>query len=351
LTKKKKKKKKKKLPVAEVIALQNQIRKENQFCLEETKTRNVLIVGRTRSGKSTAIGVLKDPCHEPKEMSIFSDTVDPKFSSFSLDDKETSIKYTLNIIDTPGLKEVKKIGEDARSDEMILGTIKYCLKNEITKINSLLIFISFEIGVTKDDLDSFQSFLEKFGHDGIKIGICITRSEDKSDSWKKNVVEQLKQHSYFSQILEKPNIKICFIGCVDQVKGETVTNIKDLKSLFVKVYKMRRELLKLIFESDNQVKLVDLPISSGMLTAMKELFDEQFNILKELDNANDFNLATNKLKVTKFAENIQKMIQNEALLYDPDMQKLFQEMKARMKSLAPKMPEKLRSEFVGILVL
>jgi len=159
---------KSKIPEDDIKALLYEIRSGNPYSLEETQTRNILIVGRTRSGKSTAVGILKDPCHEPKEMSIFSDTVDPKYQSFALDDKVKNIKYTINVIDTPGLKEVKQIGVDARNDSVILNTINYCLKNEITKINLLLIFISFELGVTNDDLDSFQTFLEKFEHDNIK---------------------------------------------------------------------------------------------------------------------------------------------------------------------------------------
>jgi len=207
------------IPLEQILSLKKEIREHNKYSLEETKTRNVLIVGRTRSGKSTAVGVLKDPCYEPKDMSIFSDTVDPKFQSFSLDNTETQTKYTMNIIDTPGLKEVKQMGIEARSDAAIINTINYCLKNEITKINVLLIFISFELGITKDDLDSFKSFLEKFGHEKIKIGICITRSEDKDLKWQQNIENQLKQHEYFHEVLKKPNIRLCFIGCVDPQKN------------------------------------------------------------------------------------------------------------------------------------
>jgi len=268
------------IPVEETELLQRKIRVQNQYSLEETKTRNVLIVGRTRSGKSTAVGVLKDPCYEPKEMSIFSGTVEPKFQSFALDDKTTSCKYTVNVIDTPGLKEVKQIGIEARSDQVIMNTINYCLKNEITKINTLLIFISFELGVTRDDLDSFQTFLEKFSHDNITIGVCITRAEDKTPQWKKNIIDQLGQHQYFANILKKKNIKICFIGCVDQIKNHTISKIEDLQKLYVKVYKMREELLKTIFDSDPQVMLIDLPIAAGLKNDMEKIFIEQNEILK-----------------------------------------------------------------------
>jgi len=170
---------------AELNKLLREVRINNKYPMEETQTRNVLMVGKTRSGKSTAVGVLKDPCYEPKAMSIFSDTFDPKFQSFSLDDKNRSIKYTINIIDTPGLKEMKRVGESARGDQVILNTINHCLENEITKINTLLIFISFDLGVGKQDLESFQTYIENFYSKDIKIGLCITRCENKSEDWKK----------------------------------------------------------------------------------------------------------------------------------------------------------------------
>jgi len=235
------------IPSDQIAALKADVRSNNKYSLEETKTRNVLIVGRTRSGKSTAVGILKDPCFEPKQMSIFSDTVEPKFQSFSLDNTLTQVKYTVNVIDTPGLKEVKQMGIEARSDATIIETINYCLKNEITKINVLLIFISFELGVTKDDVDAFRSFLEKFGHESIKIGICITRSEDKDQQWQKNVEEQLNQHAYFNEVLKRPNISICFTGCVDPQKTALLSNVDDLKKIYIKVYNLRRKVLEIVF--------------------------------------------------------------------------------------------------------
>ena len=174
------------------------------------------MVGRSRSGKSTACGVFKvkkkkkkkkkfnffnrtiffltifffffffkkDPCYETKEMSIFSDTVHPDFSSFSLDRSDENnaipLKYTFNIIDTPGLKEVKPNGITPRDDEKILETIKYCLRNEITKINVLLIFVSFDIGMNTEDVVTIKTFFDKFDNGEIKICIVITRAEDKT---------------------------------------------------------------------------------------------------------------------------------------------------------------------------
>jgi len=347
----------KKIPIEDVKDLQYAIRKGDPFPLEATETRNVLIVGRTRSGKSTAIGVLKDPCHEPKEMSIFSDTVDPKFQSFSLDNKDPTsdntteskkTKYTLNIIDTPGLKEVKKMGEDARSDAIILNTISYCLKNEITKINILLIFISFELGVTNDDLNSFQTFLQNFENDNIKIGICITRAEDKPESWRKNIKFQLSEHEYFSKVLQRGNVELVFCGCVDSLKNETVSNIDDLVNFYRRVCEMRRDLLELIFTAKDQAKLVDLPIASTVKKkTITDLFDMQFKILDYLTPLSDLETSTVKNKLVDFGSNIDAMVKNEAIILDSEMQIRFQKMKEMMKPIYVRLPDNLKSGFAG----
>jgi len=293
------------IPEAEIGKLKKEVRDRNGFSLEETKTRNVLIVGRTRSGKSTAVGVLKDPCHSPKSMSIFSDTVEPKFQSFSLDNKESSTKYTLNIIDTPGLKEVKEVGVEARSDLAIMNTINYCLTNEITKINVLLIFISFELGITSDDLSAFQSFIEKFGHDNIKIGICVTRSEDKDKQWQTDIEEQLKKHVYFREVLKRPNICLCFIECVDPQKATILSNVDDLKKIYVRVYNLRKKVLEIVFDADKQVSLLELPIAKAAADNLQAVFESQSGILAFLENNSDMNTAQAQSKLADFAANVE----------------------------------------------
>ena len=62
------------LPDTVLNEVKLKILKKDEYVLEHTETRNVIMVGRTRSGKSTAVGVLKNPCFQPEQMSIFSKT-------------------------------------------------------------------------------------------------------------------------------------------------------------------------------------------------------------------------------------------------------------------------------------
>lgn len=348
---KSKKIEKKKISPTEIQNLHTNIRNNDNFPMEETKTRSTLIVGKSHSGKTTGVGTLKDICYSPQLMSLFSDTFEPKYTSFSLQDKDNEIKYTLNIIDTPGLKEVKKIGEDARSDDVILSTINYCLKNEITKINCLLIFISFETGVGSDDLDSFSTFIEKFGHEKLKIGIIITRAENKTDEWKKEMMDQLNQHTYFSNILKKENVKVMFLGCVDSMQIQAFSNIDDLEYLYSVVNEMRTELLKFIFSAEGSVKLIDLPIAFGIKNSVQECFKIQFDILTKLENCTDFSIGNIQTKIDEFSLNIDAIASCQAILFDDEMNKMFLEMKGRMKNICPKMDEKTRARFSGKVIL
>jgi len=73
------------------------------------------MLGRSGSGKTTAINVIKDTYAKPQRRSLFSDTnISSRIQSFSLDDSKNSIIYTLNIVDTLGVNEVKPMGQDAR---------------------------------------------------------------------------------------------------------------------------------------------------------------------------------------------------------------------------------------------
>jgi len=295
---------------------------------------------------------LKDPCYCAKLMSIFSDTEDAKFHSFALHDKVNNTKYSVNMIDTPGLHESKAIGEQKRDDEMIMKAINACLKLEITKINTLLIFISFELGVTQDDLECFKVFLDKFGHDNISIVMAITRAEDKAVGWKSSIENELKAHPYFSAILKKGNIKIKFIGCV--VNPIEYSNKRDLQLKYSKVYKMREELLAAIFESESQVQLIDLPIANTTKNGILQIFTEQNEILDYLSNINDFEIGEVRLKITKFALNIDKLGELQGYLVSDNMNQHWAKLRDRMSVLLttkPDMPAEVKAEFIGKVVL
>ena len=74
------------------------------YYFTETKVINILMVGRSQSGKTTIIDTLKNP-HVCATSRGFSDTREGSLHSLVLRDQSHNLIYQVNIIDTPGLKE------------------------------------------------------------------------------------------------------------------------------------------------------------------------------------------------------------------------------------------------------
>jgi len=258
-----------------------ELRKRDNYNLEETELRNVLMMGRTRSGKSTAVGVIKDLCHEPKEISIFSDTENPKFQSFALLNKKDGVKLTLNMIDTPGVFEVKVDEARARINETILKVISQCSQNEITKLHCVIIFSSFETGINIQDVEAIKMFSEIF--EGTNIILCITRSEGKSGRFKENLKDQLTQYKELKHIAKD---QIFFMGCFDSKTTQLVKK-EDIIECYRDINSMRTQLLTKIFSCIEPAQIRGLSIVKNKVGQLTNLIDTYMTNLIEVMKAAD----------------------------------------------------------------
>jgi GTPase Era involved in 16S rRNA processing len=340
-------------PVENEVAreVQHEIRDANKYKFEHSEVRNIICVGRTRSGKTTATRVLQDLCYQPEKMDIFSQTVQPEFHTFAIKDEMHNNRYTFNIIDTPGLHEVKKVNEIARDDSVIIDTINFCLKNEVTKINSLLIFTSFESGLNQDDLDSIQCFMDKFSHERITVCLCITRFESKNPSEKNALYDQLLQHEFFAKLLKLDYFHVVYLGAVD-TRSTTYTSVDSLTKAYKKIYEMRKSLLDILFLSKPQVKLSELPFSTHAKKDLLRRFREQNEHLSTIQNCANFHSEAFREALYKFELNLRIISQSELIVGD-GIRKVYLDMQERMKVIAertsPKMDIDLKKRFYGPL--
>jgi len=314
-----------KLTDADVANAKHEITRQNEFELIETETRNVLLLGKTRSGKSTAVSVLKDPCYEPKDFSLFSETVEAKFQSFSIKDNQMRDeitgpvikKYTINVIDTPGLFEVKAIGDtmETRTNDSIISTISKCLENEITKLNCVMMFASFDAGVDENDVESIKIFAKLFGkrsipassssssaaaaasvsavpsksETGLRIALCITRSDKHDAKWCKGIAEQVMRHPQLAPIIKENDIKILFMGCIEPLGGGFY-NFDHLFKGYSRIYFLRKNVLEFIINSPDQVKLLELDLMQSKKQEIAGVIDvlmQGFKFFKTVKDLND----------------------------------------------------------------
>jgi GTPase SAR1 family protein len=337
----------------EVDTIRKVVHDNNKHVLESASTRNVLILGKSRSGKSTMIGVLKDPTFAAEELSLFANKMDPQFQSFSLRDvTDEKTRYNLNVIDTPGLQEQGAEGEVMRNDESILKSIRFCLRNEITKIHMLVICVSAFQGVSNSDAEAFEAYIKEFFHEKIPIVLCISRAESKTESEKQKLAEEFKAHSYFGSLLKHPNVSVQFMGCVDENTAHHAYSEKELQRLYRNVYKMRQMMLQAIFDSKDFVSMVELPGTENQAKKAALLVDEQLNRLNQLQECKDFDLQSTKVLVREVVKGMKSLRDADVdILFAKDeevVRKLRQVLRLH-NDIASRMPPRMKELFSGRL--
>jgi len=308
------------LPPEIIEAIQRNVRQRDGHKMLQATRRNVIILGRTRVGKSTCVDVLKDGTHVPPMPTLFSETKDAQFKSFSLKDdsrKNGSIptNYTINIVDTPGLFEVNRVSEgEGRDNSFIKKCIRKCLENEIARIHCVLIFLTVEGGINDKDVKAIEIFLEDFASSKVTACLCITHAESFDQRRKDKVVEELQNYPKASKLIDQHKVKILFMGCVDPDKHSDPI---ALTNAYNKVAKMRKKLLKTIFQADDKGALL------ASLKAIKQSNESTLMLAKECRNflvsmtekQRDMSLAELKPKLKVHSENMSELAKDEAILY------------------------------------
>lgn len=259
------------------------------------------MLGRTRSGKSTALEILKDVCFKPPNMSIYSDVTSAKFQSLSILDETNKVKYTLNIIDTPGLFEITSEEKETRNNDMILNLIRQCTQNEIVKLHCIIIFAALDAGSNIHDVESIKIFSKIFK--GVETFLCITRAENGSKKWMIETIKQLSEHKDLKAI---PKNKILFSGCYD-IESNPNKSSKYIKRCYNRISKMRKILFNNIFSSKESKMFKDLDIISIRIKIMENYCEEYIKKLIVINSNDDKKSDMIQVDINE-AENLQGRI-------------------------------------------
>jgi len=212
---------------------------------------NTLILGKTGVGKSTLFKCLKDPTQDAYRQSVVSQTQESIFQPFTLNLPNATGTITINLIDTPGLRETDKSGERGRSDETITKCIIDCVKAEVTRLHVLVICISNQERLTHDDKHTIKALKDNFVSNDrtrrLPIILCITKSEDKTEEWMDRAETEVKE---FVRELGTDFV-IKFMGFVDTV-NITVTSKSNLEESYRTVGEMRKQFIESIVELNKE---------------------------------------------------------------------------------------------------
>lgn len=263
-----------------------------QYKVAKAEHKNIMFIGRTRTGKSTIKALLVNPTEVPDDLSLKSGTKEPLFESFHVSDN----RMVLNIIDTPGLFEHGSVEVDIRDNETILRTIEICANREITKFHVVCFCVAITAGINEQDIRSLK-LLVKFLGDEISRNSCliVTHCESKNEIQRGNMIKELSEDVYFKEIAPFFQLGVFFSGSLN--RDDYNHGNSNLLKQFVTISSYREELIKLFTGDIEPFPISDMVISAiqrsrteailaeAKLEGMKTQVEEQTALIRNFKSA------------------------------------------------------------------
>ena len=241
-------------------------------------TRNILFVGRSRTGKSTLIKVLQDKNYSPPLVDLMRGTVDVEVTSFTMRSDKYDNNLHFNILDTPGLFEVTSSLDDRRTNEVILDLIKKCVDREITKINHVYFVMSIESGLNPQDIKAFDLFSQLFIGMEDKLSIILSRAQTVMPENYNHFIEQFKTIPELKKIYDIVQGRIFFAGAAQN------NSMYDMNLIRKNVYHQRSKLFEHIIQQTEWYNVKQLKVYTDNIKFLQTVQEKLKQYCKQIDN-------------------------------------------------------------------
>lgn len=186
----------------------------------ELRLRNIMVVGRTRTGKSTATQGLGDYTKIAPASSIFAKTEEPEVK-----DIEIIPGATLHIVDTPGLYEVRNSQTIRRTNEELTEltqrVVQAKFQGEGFQNVGRVVFTCTTIrNINQEEMETIFTY-DKLLVDGQEKILLITHTEENADDMLQSIKDQVYDHPQFGGKLKTIfGDNVFFIGALTKEMAE-----------------------------------------------------------------------------------------------------------------------------------
>jgi GTP-binding protein EngB required for normal cell division len=258
--------------------LTQEMSNQNQYQFSQCTDRNIVLIGRTRTGKSTISSMIRDPFYLPPLPSLFACTRNITFNRITATHRGNA--YFFTIIDSPGLYDSMRNEGERLTNKTIKKHLDECITKDITHIHAFAFVFSSSSGINIEDIQSMMFIQKNYPELRNFFILIITHCEEKNEEERRNFMEEFFQHPDVIKhgLREFFGLGIYFTGCL-RPQLQRVPNIMAAKAQATNILEMRKKLLDFLIARRETFNIHYKPVNKGSIDKFRFAFSYLFIIL------------------------------------------------------------------------
>ena len=205
----------------------------NEFQFTHCDERNLVLLGRSRTGKSTVAKVMEDVFHFSEERALFAQTKQIEFHKVKTGTGDGR-HYYFNIIDVPGFFDISIDVKQTLSNDQVTQFINKCISQSVCNIHLFAFVFSLNGGINEQDIAAMIYTRNHFKDLSTNMALIITNCEQSTTKQREDLCSNFFEHETVKKNQLKDFFKqgVFFMGCLrkeshDQANPQSIQNEYD----------------------------------------------------------------------------------------------------------------------------